>query len=169
MAENKGSGSGSIGEQFDQYRQRVMDSEAVRNVMQSETVRMVQERIQAQGPDILERVKSLASEAMVRRISIQQDGRTIFEFPLAVGLGGALIAPQLAALGAVAALVTNCTIAVEREDPSSKSPSASEAHPASTGDTSSTSRSAAATGASSSGGGGYGSSVGGTDQSRTSS
>jgi hypothetical protein len=99
-------GSG-LRDQFEHYRQQVMDSEAVRTMT---------ERISTQGPDLVERVKGLASEAMVRRISIQQEGRTIFEFPLAVGVGGALIAPQLAALGALAALITNCTIAVERED-----------------------------------------------------
>src|SRR4051794_29182125 len=84
--------------------------------MQSEAVRTIQERIHAQGPDLVEKVKSLAGEAMVRRIAIQQDGRTLFELPLAVGLGGALLVPQLAALGAFAALITNCTITVEREE-----------------------------------------------------
>jgi hypothetical protein len=109
MDEQRPTGS-NLGSQFEQYRQRVMESDAVK---------MVQEKIQAQGPDLVERVKALASEAMVRRISIQHEGRTLFEFPLALGVGGALIAPQLAALGAVAALVTNCTITVEREDESS--------------------------------------------------
>jgi hypothetical protein len=96
-----------IGDQLEQYRQKVMQSEAVRTI---------QERINTQGPDLVEKVKALASEAMVRRIAIQQEGRTLFELPLAVGLGGALLAPQLAALGAIAALITNCTITVERED-----------------------------------------------------
>ena len=102
MSEQKG-----IGDQLEQYRQKVMQSEAVRTL---------QERINTQGPDLVEKVKSLAGEAMVRRIAIQQDGRTLFELPLAIGLGGALLAPQLAALGAIAALITNCTITVERED-----------------------------------------------------
>jgi hypothetical protein len=119
MSEQKG-----IGEQFEQYRQKVMQSDAVRTI---------QERISADGPDLIEKVKSLAGEAMVRRIAIQQDGRTLFELPLAVGLGGALLAPQLAALGAIAALITNCTITVEREDPTDSSG-------ASTGDSSSSAR-----------------------------
>ena len=106
MSEQKGIGD-QIGDQFEQYRQRVMQSEAVRTI---------QERVNTQGPDLVERVKQLASEAMVRRIAIQQDGRTLFELPLAVGLGGALLVPQLAALGAIAALITNCTITVEREE-----------------------------------------------------
>jgi hypothetical protein len=110
MSEQRGGqnqGNQGFGQQFENVRQRVMDSDAVKTI---------QERIQTEGPDLVERVKSRAGEAGVRRISIQQDGRTLFEFPLAIGLVGALIAPQLAALGAVAALVTNCTITVERED-----------------------------------------------------
>ena len=95
-------------DQFESARRRVMDSEAVRTV---------QERIQTEGPELLERVKALASEAGVRRISIQHDGRTLFEFPLALGAVGALIAPQLAAIGVVAALLTSCTIAVDRDAP----------------------------------------------------
>ncbi|HEV8635387.1 MAG TPA: DUF4342 domain-containing protein [Chloroflexota bacterium] len=103
----QGSGFGQqFGQQFEQVRQRVMDSEAVKTI---------QERVQTEGPELVERVKQLANEAGVRRISIQHEGRTLFEFPLAIGVVGALIAPQLAALGAVAALVTNCTITVERE------------------------------------------------------
>src|SRR5687767_1003750 len=113
MSEQRGGqnqGNQGFGQQFENVRQRVMDSDAVKTI---------QERIQTEGPDLVERVKSLAGEAGVRRISIQQDGRTLFEFPLAIGLVGALVMPQLAALGAVAALVTNCTITVEREDASS--------------------------------------------------
>lgn len=106
---SQGAGQG-FGDQFESVRQRVMESDAVRTI---------QERIQTEGPELVERVKQLASEAGVRRIAIQQDGRTLFEFPLAFGIVGALIAPQLAALGAVAALITNCTITVERETPPS--------------------------------------------------
>jgi hypothetical protein len=106
--QNQGGQGSGFGQQFEQVRQRVMDSEAVKTM---------QERVQTEGPELVERVKQLASEAGVRRISIQHEGRTLFEFPLAIGLVGALIAPQLAALGAVAALVTNCTITVEREAP----------------------------------------------------
>jgi hypothetical protein len=105
-------GNQGFGQQFENVRQRVMDSDAVKTI---------QERIQTEGPDMVERVKQLAGEAGVRRIAIQHEGRTLFEFPLAIGVVGALIAPQLAALGAVAALVTNCTITVEREAPTNGS------------------------------------------------
>lgn len=115
--QNRGSGGGSaITEQLEQARQRVMANETVKRVMDSDQVRTIQQQIQTQGPELVERVKALAAEAMVRRIAVQQDGRTLFEFPLALGLGGALLAPQLAALGALAALIGNCTITVERED-----------------------------------------------------
>src|SRR5690242_15114199 len=100
-------GAGGIGEQFEQARQRVMQNDTVQRVMNSDTVRTWQQQIQSQGPDLVEKVKGLAAEAMVRRIAIQQEGRTLFEFPLALGLGGALLAPQLAALGALAALIGN--------------------------------------------------------------
>jgi hypothetical protein len=113
--QQKGTGSG-LGDQFEQARQRVMSNDTVKWVMDSEQVKTIQQQIQTQGPELVERVKSLAGEAMVRRIAIQQDGRTLFEFPLALGLGGVLLAPQLAALGALAALLGNCTITVERED-----------------------------------------------------
>lgn len=117
--QNRGSGSSSgsaIGDQIENARQKVMSNETVKRVMDMEQVKTIQQQFQTQGPELVERVKALASEAMVRRIAIQQDGRTLFEFPLALGLGGALLAPQLAALGALAALIGNCTITVERED-----------------------------------------------------
>jgi hypothetical protein len=120
----RSTGGSAIGDQFEQARQRVMDNETVKRVMDSEQVRSIQQQIQTQGPELVERVKSLAAEAMVRRIAIQQDGRTLFEFPLALGLGGVLLAPQLAALGALAALIGNCTITVEREDQGGESGSA---------------------------------------------
>src|SRR5262245_2618502 len=90
-------------------------SQAGQRLMRTDAARMVQEQIETHGPDLVERVKALAAEALVRRISIQHEGKTLFELPLAVGVGGALIVPQLAALGALAALLTNCTITVERE------------------------------------------------------
>jgi hypothetical protein len=91
-------------------------SQAGQRLMRTDAAKMMQEQIETHGPDLVERVKSLAAEAMVRRISIQQEGKTLFELPLAVGVGGALLMPQLAALGAVAALLSNCTITVEREE-----------------------------------------------------
>jgi hypothetical protein len=72
------------------------------------------ETISAEGGELLEHVKRLLQEGNVRRIVIKQGKDTVVEFPLTVGVAGALIAPWLAAAGAIAALITDCTIEVER-------------------------------------------------------
>jgi hypothetical protein len=77
------------------------------------------EEFRLQGDEILGKIKDLVREGNVRRISIKNaDGETLLEFPLTIGVVGALLVPTLAAVGAVAALVTDCTIAVERVDES---------------------------------------------------
>lgn len=69
-------------------------------------------------PDrLLAEIRRLVSEANVRRISIKQGEHTVVEFPLTIGVAGAVLAPWLAAAGAIAALVTDCSIVVERVDP----------------------------------------------------
>lgn len=69
------------------------------------------------GEEVLAKVKELVREGNVRRIAIRNpEGRTIAEFPLTIGVIGAVLLPMWAAIGAVAALVTNCTIVVEREE-----------------------------------------------------
>lgn len=72
------------------------------------------ESIKLEGGQLLDKVKELIHEGNVRRIVIRQDDRVIAEFPLTIGVIGAVIAPVLAAVGAIAALVTDCTIDVER-------------------------------------------------------
>jgi len=74
------------------------------------------ERIKVEGGELLEEVKRLIHEGNVRRISIKQGERTIVEFPLTLGVVGAALAPPLAAVGAIAALVTDCSIEVERDE-----------------------------------------------------
>lgn len=77
-----------------------------------------QEEFKVSGEDLLGRVKQIINEGNVRRISIKnKDGKTILELPLTLGVVGAVLMPVLAAVGAVAALVTECTITVEREVP----------------------------------------------------
>ena len=62
-------------------------------------------------------LKELLHEGNVRHIVIKNDeGRVLIEFPVSIGLAGALLLPVWAAVGAVAAMVTNCTIEVERTD-----------------------------------------------------
>lgn len=75
------------------------------------------EEFDVKGDDLLARIKELIAEGNVRRVTIKNsDGRTMLEIPLTIGVVGALIAPVAAAIGAVAALVTECTITVTRED-----------------------------------------------------
>jgi hypothetical protein len=64
---------------------------------------------------VLEKLKALIHEGNVRRVVVRQDNRTIAEFPLTAGVVGAVLAPVLAAIGALVALLQNCTIEVERE------------------------------------------------------
>lgn len=84
------------------------------------------ETVKVEGDELLERVKALIREGNVRRIIIRQGDRSIAEFPLTVGVVGTLAAPILAAVGAITALLTNCSIEVQRETPAaSAKPAAS--------------------------------------------
>src|SRR5687768_18591908 len=73
-----------------------------------------QEELAATGEELVARAKQLVEEGNVRRLIVKHDGRTMVEIPLTIGVVGVLVAPQLAALGALAALLTECTITVER-------------------------------------------------------
>ena len=78
---------------------------------------MSTEEFKVSGEDLTGTVKKLVAEGNARRIIIKNEkGDSIVEFPLTLGAVGALVAPVLAAVGAVAALVTKCTIVVERRD-----------------------------------------------------
>lgn len=72
------------------------------------------ETIKVEGGQLIDRVKQLIHEGNVRRVIIKQGEHTVVEFPLTIGVVGALLAPALAALGAIAALITDCSIEVER-------------------------------------------------------
>jgi hypothetical protein len=72
------------------------------------------ESVKVEGAELLERVKDLVREGNVRRIVIQHQGKSVAEFPLTVGVVGAIAAPALAAIGALAAVLTECTIQIER-------------------------------------------------------
>ena len=74
------------------------------------------ETIKVEGGQLLDQVQQLIHEGNVRRIVIKQGAQTVVEFPLTIGVLGAALAPALAAVGAVAALITDCTIEVERAD-----------------------------------------------------
>ena len=75
------------------------------------------EEFKVNGEDLLAKVKEIIREGNARRLIIKEkDGKTIIEIPLTAGVVGIVIAPVLAAVGAIAALVTECTILVERRE-----------------------------------------------------
>jgi len=75
------------------------------------------EEFKVSGEELLGKIKALVHAGNIRRIVIKnKDGGTFMEIPLTVGVVGALLAPTLAAVGAVAALVTEATIVVEKAE-----------------------------------------------------
>jgi hypothetical protein len=75
------------------------------------------EEFKVSGEDVFKKVKELVKAGNVRRIIIKnEEGKTLVEFPLTIGVVGAALLPVWAAIGAVAALVTNCTIVVEKRE-----------------------------------------------------
>jgi hypothetical protein len=73
------------------------------------------EEFHINGEELLARIKKLVHEGNIRRIIIKnKDGKTLLEIPMTFGVVGALIAPQLAAIGAIAALLTEATVVVEK-------------------------------------------------------
>lgn len=75
-----------------------------------------QSSIHVDTNNITEKVKELIREGNVRRLIVRRGDETIAEFPLTAAVVGTVLAPVLAAIGAIAALVTECTIEVERTD-----------------------------------------------------
>lgn len=74
------------------------------------------ETFEVKGEELLKKIKALIHEGNIRRISIKdKKGRTLIDIPLTVGVVGTVLAPVLAAIGAIAALVAECTISVERK------------------------------------------------------
>ncbi|HMK05878.1 MAG TPA: DUF4342 domain-containing protein [Ferruginibacter sp.] len=75
------------------------------------------ETFSAKGEEILKKINDLIKEGNVRKISIHdKKGKEIMSFPLTIGVVGAVLAPVLAAVGALAALIGECNITVEREE-----------------------------------------------------
>lgn len=81
--------------------------------------RTIWETIRIQGSEILEKLKQIIHEGNARRVVIKQQERVVAEFPLTAGVVGTLLAPVLAAIGALVALLKDCSIEVEREVPGS--------------------------------------------------
>jgi len=75
------------------------------------------ETFRVNADDVMKKVRELIKEGNVRRIIIQnEDGKTLLEIPLTFVVIGTVIAPVLAAVGALAGVLTNCTLIVERKE-----------------------------------------------------
>ncbi len=77
----------------------------------------IREEVRVTGENLLTMVKKLIHEGNVRRILIKQGEHTIVELPLTVGVISVVLAPMLAGIGAISALLADCTIEVERIEP----------------------------------------------------
>lgn len=78
------------------------------------TAQAWKETFKAESENAVRKIKKLVHEGNVRRIIVEHEGKTIAEFPLTAGVVGAALAPIVAAIGALVALVQDCTIHVER-------------------------------------------------------
>jgi hypothetical protein len=75
------------------------------------------EEFHVNGEELIAKVKKLITEGNIRKVIIKdKEGKVVFEIPLTFGVVGALIAPQLAAIGAIAALLTEATVVVEKAE-----------------------------------------------------
>lgn len=75
-----------------------------------------EETFKVTGENLLKKVKEIVKEGNVRRITIKdKNGKALIVLPLTIGVVGAVLVPTLAAVGAIAALLTECSITVERE------------------------------------------------------
>lgn len=74
------------------------------------------ETIETTGGQLVDKVRELIAAGNVRRVRVRQGTRVVAEFPLTVGVVGAVLAPVLAAVGALAALLAECSIDVEKVD-----------------------------------------------------
>lgn len=75
------------------------------------------EEFRVEGEKLIAKIKELIHEGTICRIIIKdKEGKTVMEIPMTFGVVGVLIAPQLAAIGAIAALLTEATVVVEKAD-----------------------------------------------------
>lgn len=91
------------------------ETKTARKAAKRQAREKLHEEFKVEGEELLKKVKELIKKGNVRKITIKdKKGKEIMSIPLTIGVVGALIAPALAAVGAVAALVTECTVVVER-------------------------------------------------------
>jgi DNA-binding HxlR family transcriptional regulator len=72
------------------------------------------QKLEGTTETVLAQLRRLVEEGNIRRVVVKQHGKTIAEFPLTAGVIGAVIAPVAAAIGALSALITDCSIEVEK-------------------------------------------------------
>ena len=85
------------------------------------------EKIEGTTEQILAQIKHLIDEGNIRRVVVKQQGKVIAEFPLTVGVVGTVIAPLAAALGALTAVLADCSIEVEKTSPPASAASEAKA------------------------------------------
>jgi uncharacterized protein DUF4342 len=76
--------------------------------------RTLWEKLEGTTEQVFTQLRKLVEEGNIRRVVVKQKGRTVAEFPLTAGVIGAVIAPVAAAIGALSALIADCTIEVEK-------------------------------------------------------
>ena len=75
------------------------------------------EKVEGTTDQILAQIRKLLDEGNIRRVLVKHQGRVVAEFPLTVGVVGTVIAPLAAAIGALTAVLAECTIEVEKTTP----------------------------------------------------
>jgi hypothetical protein len=93
--------------------------------------RTLWQKLEGTTENILNQLRKLIDEGNIRRVVVKQRGRTVAEFPLTAGVIGAVIAPVAAAIGALTALLTECTIEVEKIEVDKADAEKTEPEPAS--------------------------------------
>ncbi|MGL5511822.1 MAG: DUF4342 domain-containing protein [Sporomusa sp.] len=88
------------------------------------------EEFSVRSTEVIDKVKELVREGNVNKIRIKHEGKVLAEIPVALGAIGAVILPQLAALGVIVAVFKRCTIEVVRHDPEQDEPKEPEAEDA---------------------------------------
>jgi len=93
------------------------ESKDLRETTMSEDNGNRYEDFKVRGEELLAKARELIREGNIRRLMIiNEEGKTLIEIPLTVGVIGAMFLPVWAAIGAIAAVVTDCTIRIEKND-----------------------------------------------------
>jgi uncharacterized membrane protein YvbJ len=96
---------------------RLKEDDKFCNVCGAPVTRIIREEFSVSADNLIEKVKELLHEGNVTRIIVKDEKeKVMLEIPVTIGIIGVVLAPWLAALGAIAALVTNCKIVVERKE-----------------------------------------------------